>query len=580
MSLDYFTYNDIIFEHFFNPQRSGQATMLAFDPEEARIVGESVGEKDNTFAAGVMKSVRDLYRGRGGFGWWRDRLPRERAGLLACSVLSMAALGVEDERGFYHQYYRDVLNSDLGKGTQEFGVQSMWWDELQTYLNETRRGQLGRLVFLEVLKLAHLNYPASQSILRGVDRLWLWEFFSRWISDPSITLTRVRFLATWRPGAVAEPVGIKRMGAKLKGEDESAGLIWEIFAGEFEAWRLDPVQQEKIARRRLRRDARPSALRRGAIVLSENTRLDDEPVGVDHGSTRYSLYRPLLPAGLPYELRLEALLPTDVESGFPELDDGWVRLPEQTVNASQFLAGFTLKLNNISFRIRPSEIACFTDDSSGLRSVDAFPVGKRVTVLFDESSEADYADFFDAYISERADLVLEGRLEGLRAISGSLDAAVLTDDLPDALRRLFVRPNFDLGLRLGLRLRDGRYLRGAPPMVHFIHPVRTTAPLRIDNQDAGFVRRGLTKLPAELPPGLHTVSVLDRERTFRISFPDEVEAQAYDLHDNEGGFLVRARPPLIQPSFAACSIRTGELEGMNAVVIQGADMLLPYTRTL
>lgn len=579
MALDYYTYNDIIFEHFFNPHRSDQATMLAFDPEEARIVGESVGEKGDTFAAGVMQSVRDLYRGRGGFGWWRDRLPRERAGLLACSVLTMASLSIEDERGFYSHYYRDVLNSDMAKGSQEFGVQSMWWDELQTYLNETRQGELGRLVFLEVVKLTHLNYPASQSILRGVDRLWLWEFFSRWIADPSITLTRARFLATWKPGAVAEPVGIRRMGAKLIGEDESASLIWEIFAGEFEAWRLDPVQQEKIARRRLRRDGRPSALRREAIALSESSRLDDDLVGVNYGRTRYSLYRPLLPAGLPYTLRMEALLPTDVESGFPELDDGWVRLPEQTVNASQFLAGYTVKLNNISFRVRSSEIACFPDDSSGLRSVDTFPVGKRITLLFNELSEADYADFFDECLLERADLLLDGRLAGLRAISGTLDAAVSEEDLPDNLRQLFVRPNFDLGFRLGLRLRDGRYLQGAPPMVHFIHPARTTAPLRIDNQDAGLVRRGLTELPADLPPGLRTISVLDRERTFRIAFPDEVEAQSYDLHDNEGGFLVRARPPLIRSSFTACSIRTSELEGMNAVVVQGADVLLPYTRT-
>jgi hypothetical protein len=579
MSLNYVTYSDILFEHFFNPGRKGQATTLSFDEEESKLIAESVGEPPDGFSATVMSSVRDIYRSGNGFGWWRNRHPRERTALLACSVLIMSSRSPGDEDdGFYRQYYRDVLGVDSTAKQNEYAIHSVWWRDLQRYLNGDCAGSLGRLVFLEVVRLTHLNYPASQSILRGSDKRWLWQFFSRTIGDPTKVLTRDRFLAIWRPGASGESVGVTRMGEKLRGNDEIADQIWDIFSGEYEAWRNDPVQQAVIARRRIGNPSRRSISSRGHLGIGERSRLDDDP-DVYRIRSRYALSRPTFPVNSPYALRLEVFPPQGADMG-PRQADGWVRIPDHNVTARQFVAGFTITISGLEVHVRGSDAVCFVDGETGLSAVNTFPSAQRIMLLYDEDVAPDLGDFLERNLLDGVVLALSEELRGLIGVGGTIDPRITEEDLPEVLRRLFSRSNMDLSLRLGLRLASGVYVQGAPPLLLFIHPIKAFATLYIDGQEAGSVRRGLNRLPADLPPGVHTISVLEHERRFRIAFPDDLAAETPDLRDNDLGFVVRLRPPLVQTDSHALATPRAELMAKNAVVIQGADIMLPYARTV
>lgn len=578
----YFEYNDIICEHFFNPQRVEKATTLGFDETEAQAIAQADGrEMDGPqFEAELIGAIREAYNRRDAVGWWTTRSARERVAILACSVLVMSKMPPDgDDHGFYARYRSEVF-PDLRpeRVIQQFAAQRQWWQDLEHYFNEEHAEALGRLVFPFTIEWPHQKYPASQCILRGKDRRSLHVFFAK--LHPSQELTRERFLAQWRP-TPQDTVALERAVKQMRVPGTVADVIWEIFEGEYEVWKQSPeARQRAEARRQRALGATAQRTLRGGLRLGVRS---GESSGSPRARIRLVLQRGApAPAPARYVLRVHATGPQlDDPFGSAPLADGWYRVPGVTLGTDEFLGGFDLEVDGLHLRSQPRYAAVFEETPSGLVSTDALPIGRRCVLLFADDNEQEVRAFVSENADDLAQLTLGDELEGLTALSITL-RAVPPGDVPGALEHCVRRSGAELSVRSGLRLRDGTYLYGAPPVVTFNHESIEAAELLIDGQAQGELRRAVPfALPSTLEPGLHTVTILDRTREFRVADRNEENANQPDLmNDDDLGFITRLRPPLMGTSRDAMSMKTKELAAMNAVVIVGAGFYLPYDRKL
>jgi len=468
----YFAHNDAIFEHFFNPDRAGQVTTLAFDDAEAKIIAESVGDDPNLFRANVVRSVQEKYRSEPDFGWWMRRGPRECIALLATTVLAMSAIDPAENgsRGFYYRFNREILGLESSNAPPGFDLLTTVWEALRRYTNVELGERLGKLEFLRVLELRHVNYPASQCILRGVDRHWLRQSFSD-RCNPELPLTREGLAVIWA-SSVGGTVGVERAIAKLE-DGEFGDGIWAIFKGEHEAWRQSPEQQRRVTAGRTREPRSVDVARPGDAKRLVD---DDHANGAaaSHAPARYCLSRPVPPAGRPYSVRIDVRSDRAASIfGIGPMGDGWIRTPDIAVDAGQIVNGFSGTIRGLRVHLEPRSVICFVESSTSDRvEAEMAPYGRRGVILFESSLERELGEFLADCILDVKQLPLDDGLAGFVAVEGMFPSEPSSVIFPDVLRETFVESETQLSVRSGLRLCSGAYFSIGPPIVTYRHETR------------------------------------------------------------------------------------------------------------
>lgn len=75
------------------------------------------------------------------------------------------------------------------------------------------------------------------------------------------------------------------------------------------------------------------------------------------------------------------------------------------------------------------------------------------------------------------------------------------------------------------------------------------------------------------------IQVLEQRRSFRIADEAELEYERPDPGEDDLAFLTCVRPPMMRTSRSALATPRSELAEMNGVVVIGADLWLPYSRS-
>jgi hypothetical protein len=126
-------------------------------------------------------------------------------------------------------------------------------------------------------------------------------------------------------------------------------------------------------------------------------------------------------------------------------------------------------------------------------------------------------------------------------------------------------------------------LAEGPPDIIFIHPTEESLDVYLDGRPIGrAIREAAFKLRVDgLSSDRHVVHVGDRARSFVIASEDDEECEAQNASvelDSDLGTIVARHPPRMETSDHAEAMKTKELGRLNAVVVVGADLLLPYSR--
>ncbi len=186
----YLRWNDGIFAHFFNAQKTGQGVRLTFDDTNLDIVAMELGLQAPTF----MRSVGSLLRVSSSdpFVKFEDLRARERetpaaVGLLAAQVFVASNMRADDKASganFWLRFNEMLLHSESRQPPDGYERLRRYWRDLVTQLNVRNGGRLGILRVPEnpaeapLQGRVHINYPLSQCMVRETDRQELARFFA------------------------------------------------------------------------------------------------------------------------------------------------------------------------------------------------------------------------------------------------------------------------------------------------------------------------------------------------------------------------------------------------------------------
>jgi len=609
----YVAYNDAIFEYFFNQDRAGQPTTLAFDEYAASQIAADLGISGAELTSRLRGMVGHLINPakQDPYAYWARRSPRLSTALLACSVLIMSRLGSDasgyiQHRGFHERYNLEVLGVEGPDGVPTIRRQDELWQRFAAYLSDDEHGQLGLLTFISLLKYVHLNYPASQCLVRMTDRRRLHGLFNEFL-DPANDLDKSIVVQLLNERAAGLTLMLQRAISHLGSDDELSKQMWQIIKGEYEVWRTAP---EQIARRTLQR--RRGAARdgqyhpgNGAPHLAPNfgrsgSRTDD--ISSSAGDAPFSIpsrirsVRPR-PSLRIVESRLALVEPyrsaatlqvefrSGAESDFADfgqpVEEGWVRLMDP-IGEGDFCAGFERILGLARLRQYGRTFCAFARSDYGWIETEKLTYHEPMRLVYDADASADIADFVGTSLGSQS---IEMADSALRCVSIVLSPAVPVTDLPASISEVLGDSITILRLTSGLRLRNGRYLREGPPDAVFVHPTADSLGVYLDDSHVGTaVRERPFKLTESLDiPGKHLVRIGDRTRSFVIAteLEEECEAEGASLDlDTDLGTIVARYPPRLETSLHAEAMKTRELGQLNAVVVVGGDLLLPYSRTV
>ena len=211
----YLALNDAIFEFFFNSDRAGQLTTLAFDDEAASEIASEFNMSGGDFAKALALQVRAVVNlGLDNpYQFWARHPKRATTGLLACAVLVMSRLGIGADgtlqhQGFHAAYNRDVLGLLSTDPSRGFKEQNQLWEQFAEYLAKDEGGALGWIRFFRLIEYRNLNYPASQCLVRMSDRAQLQSLFARHCDPEMQQLDRSQIVDVFdndRPEAFGDP---------------------------------------------------------------------------------------------------------------------------------------------------------------------------------------------------------------------------------------------------------------------------------------------------------------------------------------------------------------------------------------
>ena len=281
----------------------------------------------------------------------------------------------------------------------------------------------------------------------------------------------------------------------------------------------------------------------------------------------------------PAELFVEVRVPTGGNAAIETVgqsDDGWARL-EGAIDAEMFDGGFARVFQAFRLSREGASVVAFALDRRSWIETDVLKVDEPLRLVCGAESSAQLDGLRSQAVSFEQ-VAMEA--EGLTCFSFTLPAEVERNDLPAVLSEALSGARSVVSLSSGLRLRSGSYLRHGPPLVTFVHQSCERADVLVDEVVVGSAERDVPfRIPiAGLVPGRHAVRILDRTRTFVICNTDDEEREAAEAPDSELGTVAARHPPRLETSPVAEGYRTADLGRMNAVVVVGSEILLPYKR--
>jgi hypothetical protein len=607
----YYALNDAILEHFFNPSCAGRSVTLALDDGEAAVIEAEMGLDTGQLAEHLFAAVGGLAVARSGnphrFIWWWDREIRECVALLAASVLIMSRQGVTregtiDQHGFYRNYNELVLARRSLETPRGFDLQRHLWWRLERYLNEGLNGALGRIVFLSVLRYPHLNFPASQCLVRAGDRRKLREAFQRYC-DPKVDIKKGELNRLVQLIESGLSRGFTRAVGLLSTDGDLADGFWKVIMDEYAAWQRSPAAIT------VRGSRGGSSIRRGVTTgIAERRLVDANPPRPNTGPTdddQIVATEPLRPIRRTYAssrlvLRAEAYdriglaLEGDVHSAADAEPRHW-SLVEGSLSGDEFREGCRREAAGCVFAVVPHEQAFFA--KLGLLWVELLRTPSEPTkmrMLCIEESADEIVARLERNGSHAVRIAMAGALAGVCGFEFHYIPIVpdisIVPDIPIVLdipivpaRGAISKPGVAEGafwsfdFVSGLRLRGGRFVEGGQPLVVLRDPGVGEAEVALDDKVVGRLSYGE---PFALPDcacavGSHVVEVLSQQRKFIIAPADDEDVPAAT---SSLGYVLSRYPATMRTDVGAEDQKIDELAVKNAAVLVGCDLLLPYRR--
>ena len=289
----YLQWNDAIASRFFRPEAAGTQVYLQVTDHLMSELGETLGGGRDDFIAAVLVgppwATRSglCQRGLQAMSAWRDH-GREYPPYIAHLAAFVLAAGLD---GNYapHAYYprlHDLLGTPTEHMPPSFDRMYELWEDLETWSNHDRNGELGIFRARSIGGFIHVGYPLAQAILTESERAALPRIFADAGFDPS-----------WPPprGEVARQVRAKgrnvlrtRTMESLAGPvGEARDVVVDAILEELEGGTGNRPWRRRGARARL---GPPSAC---CVYAYSSTLSHDRPErGCDVGSPRRSQKRP------------------------------------------------------------------------------------------------------------------------------------------------------------------------------------------------------------------------------------------------------------------------------------------------
>lgn len=587
---DYYALNDAILEHFFNPSSVGRSVTLALDDGEAGVIEAEMGLGPGQLAEHLFTGIRGLAVARAGnpdrFVWWADREIRECVALLAASVLIMSRQGVTrdgtiDHHGFYKNYNEQVFAQRSVETPHGFDHQKILWRRLERYLNEELNGGLGRIVFLNVLVYTHLNFPASQCLVRAGDRRKLRGAFQRYC-DPRVNLKKDELSRLVQLTESGLSRGFTRAVALLSTNGDLADGFWNVIMDEYEAWRRSPAEiivrssragssigravLASITERPLASTKAPGATGDDQIVAAQVLK----PIRRTYAASRLVLRTE---AGERIGLTLEG----DIHSGADAESKQW-SLVEGSLSGDEFREGCRREAAGSVFVVVPHEQVFFA--KQGLLWVELTRAPSEPTqmrVLCAEESADEIVARLECNSSHTVPIALVAALAGVCGFEFHyLPIALIREDAA-AKAGVGKGAFWSFDFISGLRLRGGRFVEGGQPLVVLREPGVGEAEVALDDKVVGRLSQGE---PFALPDsactvGSHVVEVLSQQRRFVIAAAGEGDGPAAT---SSLGYVLSRYPATMRTDVNAEDRKIDELATKNAAVLVGCDLLLPYRR--
>ena len=191
---DYLRWNNAIAERFFNPDMAGRNVYLYINARRISELESELAPTAGTFIDAVRQGAPWVtrqgicQRALQAFQDWRGR------GLafppyIACLGFFVLAGGTDGDFG-PHAYYprlRDLLG-DPGDGmVPSFHRMHELWDDLETWSELDKAGELGLFRARSVGGHIHIGYPLAQSLLTEQERRALPQIFYQTDLDPTTT---------------------------------------------------------------------------------------------------------------------------------------------------------------------------------------------------------------------------------------------------------------------------------------------------------------------------------------------------------------------------------------------------------
>jgi hypothetical protein len=586
---EYYALNDAIFEHFFRPEYSGRAVTLALDDAEAAVIERDIGLEEGQLAERLFAAIRTLATPISGskdrFIWWAEREVRECVALLAASVLIMSRQGLTeggqiDQYGYYTKYNSQVLQQRSSAAPSGFDLQKRLWRRLEAYLNVELDGALGRIVFLRVLEYTHLNFPASQCLIRALDRRRLHELFRRYC-DPKTQLSRERFGAIIAQTDAGLSRGFLRVARQVATQNDLAEEFWTIIVDEYTAWQHDPLDSivrisgSSAVHKAVTGPALASKTFDRGLVQSASTRGEVPEQRVPKPVTRIESRSRLVLTGYPgpcVQLSLEGL----IRGGESAALCDWSSIGGY-LTGEEFREGFRRESKGFVFRVGPHDRAYFGRE--GTQWVELFRLPSQVgdmCVLCVEELADDLGTDLETHGYDVKTLTLTKMLSGLRGYVFTFAPVAKTHASPDMAGTLLVGETSRLELVSGLRLKDGRFVRGGAPRVLLRDPNSIQTDVLLDGVVIGCAIVGTPfALPSDLTDGEHVVEALSLRRRFVVA-PSDDDGKPQDAPSL--GFVISRHPAAMRTDASAEDLKIDELARNNAAVLVGCDLLLPYRR--
>jgi len=197
---DYNTWNDAIFNYFFNEENNGQEIIFSFDEVTLNQIGNDLALSENNclkdFCGSVSKKI--IAKNRRNENVLRlnkiSTNSPDQTAILALFVLAASRMHPDNEQEISSRNYNVRLKELLEIGIDETCITKIYacdtqiylnlWEKLEEYLNINKNGTLGKVTFKGLFKKNDarndlVGIPILQSMIAMQDMCYLTEIFNK-----------------------------------------------------------------------------------------------------------------------------------------------------------------------------------------------------------------------------------------------------------------------------------------------------------------------------------------------------------------------------------------------------------------